>query len=77
MGMFDTVIVSCPNCGEEVGFQSKSGECMLRCYILEDCPDDVLSNVNRHAPYDCDCGSNFQVDIESKSAVIVKGANNG
>jgi len=78
MGMFDTVIVSCPNCGEETEFQSKSGDCMLRHYTLEDCPDDVLSNVNRHAPYDCHCGVSFEVDVYKKIAVLVwKGEGNG
>lgn len=78
MGMFDTVLVNCPNCDLEVGFQSKSGECILEEYSLTDCPDDVLSNVNRHAPYECDCGVSFEVDVDNRKAVVVKkGDNNG
>jgi hypothetical protein len=72
MGMYDTVLVNCPSCGEEAGFQSKSGECILDAFYLKDCPDDVLSNVNRHSPYDCDCGVSFEVDIKNKVAVIVE-----
>lgn len=29
MGMYDSVMVRCPKCGEEHEFQSKSGECLL------------------------------------------------
>ena len=32
MGMFDTVIATCPVCEEEVEFQSKAGDCLLRTY---------------------------------------------
>lgn len=66
--MYDTVIVHCPNCGEEHSCQSKSGDCLLEVHILEDCPDDILSDVNRHSPYLCDCGTSFDIDIENKIA---------
>ena len=29
MGMFDSLIVKCPNCNEQVEFQSKAGGCNL------------------------------------------------
>ena len=68
MGMYDTVYVNCPNCGEEHEFQSKGGECLLDCFTLENCPLDVLSNVNRHSPYLCDCGTEFDVDENKREA---------
>lgn len=71
MGMYDSVIVKCPKCGAEHEFQSKSGDCFLREYTLEDCPDNVMVNVNRHSPYNCDCGVSIEVDILSRKAVIV------
>lgn len=74
MGMYDSVMVNCPQCGEEHEFQSKSGECLLNVYTLEDCPDDVMANVNRHSPYKCDCGTLFQVYIATRKAVVVNGA---
>lgn len=50
MGMFDTVWLPCPNCGKQVGFQSKAGECILRDYscaapiaIAEDVDGDTES----------------------------------
>jgi len=64
MGCPDTVIVRCPKCGEESYFQSKGGACLLRTFTLADCPDDVLSDVNRHAPNTCEkCGTVFEVAL--------------
>lgn len=71
MGMFDTAIVKCPKCDKKHEFQSKGGECLLDVYSLDDCPDDVMVDVNRHSPYNCDCGTAFQVDIVKNKAVIV------
>lgn len=62
MGCYDTVMVPCPTCGNREPFQSKSGECLLENYNLEEAPDHVLGDVNRHAPYDCQkCGALFYV----------------
>lgn len=70
MGMYDSVEVPCPKCGELSDFQSKGGDCLLRCYTLEDCPDDVLSNVNRHAPNKCRlCGTLFEVDVSTRTVI--------
>jgi hypothetical protein len=64
MGMFDTVMVPCPTCGTPSEFQSKGGGCHLDTYTLEDAPDDVLLDVNRHAPNKCEkCGTLFGVAI--------------
>lgn len=70
--MYDTVIVCCPSCGKEHHFQSKSGECLLDVYTLEDCPDDILENVNRHSPCHCQCGTSFEVDIKTKKSIKCK-----
>jgi len=71
MGCYDTVLVNCPKCGEEHNFQSKSGECLLEYYTLENCPDSVMSNVNRHSPYKCDCGVSLKVDILNRKAIVI------
>jgi len=73
MGMYDTVLVPCPKCGEEEQFQSKSGECLLQCFKLSECPDYILRNVNRHSPYECEkCSSVFEVHVDSRKSVLVK-----
>ena len=72
MGCYDTIFVPCPKCGEEYEAQSKSGDCLLRHYTFgENVPEDVLSNVNRHAPFACDCGAKFEVDLEKMEVVLV------
>ena len=71
MGMFDSVWVKCPTCGEENEFQSKSGECILGQYDLDNCPADVMANVNRHSPCECDCGTLYEVDIPSRKAIAI------
>lgn len=67
--MFDSVWARCPNCGEENEFQSKSGECILGNYDLEDCPADVLADVNRHSPVKCDCGCEYEIDIMNRTPI--------
>jgi len=72
MGMYDTVWVNCPQCNEEIDFQSKSGDCSLEYYTLDGCPNDVLQDVNRHAPIICEnCQTKVMVDIPNRKAVIV------
>lgn len=66
MGMFDSVMVPCPRCGEPSEFQSKGGDCCLGTYTLETAPADVLSDVNRHGPNTCDaCGAVFAVRVKT------------
>lgn len=69
MGMFDIVMVPCPECGTDNEFQSKGGYCHLLTYTLDTVPVDVLSDVNRHAPYECsNCGHSYSVEnIEPKN----------
>jgi hypothetical protein len=65
MGMFDTVHVPCPKCGERRDFQTKSGSCCLAHYELDAAPLDVMTDVNRHAPQHCrKCGVDFVVGMK-------------
>jgi hypothetical protein len=62
MGVYDTVMVPCPTCGERAEFQSKSGDCLLETFTLENAPEAVLIDVNRLAPYRCSkCATLFAV----------------
>jgi hypothetical protein len=64
MGMYDTVLVPCPACGATSEFQSKGGDCTLATYSLDEAPDDVLLDVNRHAPTHCPkCDTLYGVEI--------------
>jgi len=70
MGMYDDVIVYCPRCGDEHEFQSKSGPCCLKRYSLNNCPNDVMSDINRHSPYKCDCGVELEVDVKTRQVIV-------
>jgi len=73
MGMFDSVYVECPRCEETAVAQSKGGKCLLRVYTLSNCPDDVLSDVNRHSPYTCrECGCEFRMDGKTRRTIELK-----
>lgn len=67
MGVYDSVMVPCPSCGEKQEAQSKSGKCLLEFFELSEAPDDVLADVNRHAPFKCKCGTTFFVELETKT----------
>jgi endogenous inhibitor of DNA gyrase (YacG/DUF329 family) len=45
MGMYDSVYVQCPQCGTDLDFQSKAGECRGAIYTLQSAPIAVLSDV--------------------------------
>ena len=64
MGIYDTVMVPCPQCGRTTDAQSKSGPCELNTYAMHNAPDVVLENVNRHAPFWCKkCEMYFKVHL--------------
>lgn len=74
MGMYDTVLVPCPTCGEKYPAQTKGGPCYLTEYELERAPSDVLSDVNRHAPFTCDaCGAVFTVRLRTVGTPMLCG----
>jgi len=73
MGCYDTVLVPCPDCGEEADFQSKSGDCILNTYTLKSAPADVLVDVNRHAPVECFfCSLHFSVQLTLETHTVTK-----
>jgi len=79
--MYDTVLVPCPKCGQEEGFQTKSGPRMLNNYRLVTAPLEVLVDINRHAPYTCsNCGIDFEVQIQHMAIPVPyrkRGEDNG
>ena len=63
MGVYDTIYFRCPKCGEEIGCQSKSGDCCLADYDHDKVPIDVALDGNRHAPFSCECGNCYFFDV--------------
>jgi len=40
-------------------------------FELDKCPVDVLGDVNRHAPFECECGAVFQVDLKIEANPVL------
>jgi hypothetical protein len=73
MGMYDTVNIPCPKCETLNEFQSKGGDCLLSCYTLEDVPNDVLLDINRHSPITCrNCNTKYEVGLIVKIITCVR-----
>lgn len=74
MGVYDTIYFPCPNCGEEICAQSKSGPCVLDVFSADKVPLDVAQNANRHAPFKCcKCGKLWEfVNIPECPISVVK-----
>lgn len=46
MGVFDSVIARCPDCGGPIEYQSKAGDCLLREYSLWDVPAEIAADID-------------------------------
>lgn len=78
MGMFDSVMLACPECGTRNEFQSKGGECLLNTYDETNAPTDVLTDVNRHSPTKCSkCGTLYEAQVTFNPVVRVILSNGG
>ena len=65
MGMFDTVLVSCPACEETLEFQSKAGVCLLNDYSLQSAPIEVLLDILEYGEEYCNkCQTTIQLRVE-------------
>jgi hypothetical protein len=78
MGLYDIVKVPCPTCGTTSEFQTKSGACNMEVYELDDCPPDVITDVNRHAPNTCQkCktkyGVRFKIVVLQAKSIVWPG----
>jgi len=75
MGVYDTIRFPCPICGEMYHAQSKGSSLKsLREFNLVNTPKDVLSDVNRHAPFECPkCFTTFKICIYPTVCVIKVG----
>lgn len=72
MGVYDEIAVPCPTCGDPYYAQSKSGPCTLSTYQLYNAPADVLGDVNRHAPFECDrCHAVFYVALKVIATAVL------
>ena len=53
MGMYDSVVVDCPNCGRRIIFQTKAGLCELRHYRANEGLPLVVAEDLHHTSKEC------------------------
>lgn len=63
MGMYDSVIAKCAQCGHEVEFQSKSGECRLHTFPASAVPVAVATGCIGDIEKCPDCGHLNKIDL--------------
>ena len=63
MGAYNTILFECPNCGQELAAQTKSGNCQLDDFCYRAVTIEDARDANRHAPFECDCGKFWMFDI--------------
>jgi len=75
MGVYDTIIAKCPECGVDNYFQTKSGDCILAFYKIQEAPIDVMADANRHTPQHCEgCNKLLFVDINNRKLKLATDA---
>ena len=70
MGLYDTIIFTCPACGKKIQVQSKSGLCLMRSYPATAVPLDIAAAANRH-PTVCQCGKAWFAVVTEVSMKLV------
>lgn len=63
MGLYDSVNVNCWQCGEVIELQSKSGNCIMNTYTLNDVPPDVIGGLAGEEGVCPKCGSGYKIVV--------------
>jgi len=69
MGMFNYIMVDCPECGErEAGeFQTKSGTCLLMRFHISHVPEGEVDGIKGRSTTCTNCG--HKITIENEKAI--------
>ena len=75
MGMFDSVYITCPKCGDDTEFQSKAGPCMCNDYRVFNAPLSVLASIVEGDVYPRDgccehCGHKLEIIVQKIVMVL-------
>lgn len=66
MGMFDSVIVKCPNCKHPVEFQSKAGECILDRFPDYSVPVEIAYDIDGESTMCEECSAEVTIRVLNK-----------
>lgn len=61
MGLYDTVIFECPDCGGKVEAQSKVADCALIEYSSDSVPMDIAVDIDGWPANCVDCRKSYKV----------------
>lgn len=64
MGMFDSLMVTCPYCGKMVEFQSKAGDCICAEYSATNVPDEIAVDVKDDVSCCEKCGRDVRLNVQ-------------
>jgi predicted RNA-binding Zn-ribbon protein involved in translation (DUF1610 family) len=64
MGMYDSVIARCPNCGNIIEWQSKAGKCSLYTFDIEEVPVEIAVDIAGETVECPECGELTTVHCE-------------
>ena len=65
-GVFNKIMVPCPECGNKVEFRSKSGSCRLDTYYIESVPTLELVGILGDTKECIYCGEYIEIHDENK-----------
>jgi len=63
VGMFDSVNVKCPHCGEYNELQSKAGDCILNTYLEYEVPCNIAMDLEG-TEWCQSCGEQYSIETE-------------
>jgi endogenous inhibitor of DNA gyrase (YacG/DUF329 family) len=70
MGVYDTVVARCPECGAPVSFQSKAGPCRLHTYRASEVPMAIAADIDGSAERCPDCYTAVTIRIPRTSGFV-------
>jgi hypothetical protein len=69
MGMYDTVWVNCPKCGEPYDMQTKIGECRLHEYSIHTAPLELLLHLSKESIVCPKCNTLYNLVVRTDAWV--------
>lgn len=70
MGLFDSVYVDCPRCGNSIEFQSKAGECVMASYRPSAMPAVIAADLSGQSEWCADCGASVTLGERECAALV-------
>jgi hypothetical protein len=64
MGCYNTIFFNCPDCGNKLEVQSKSGDCSLSDYEFEDAPLRDLTDIENEIVTCYKCNRTYKIKLQ-------------